>query len=84
MAPRYNEKISSLSSIDDMGQHDELINDDWCDRPDEIDVIARQKKKQVFIDVTKALMVLGFSSWSKLEEGKVFKIDSQLVKLRSI
>ena len=75
MAPNYNDKISSLSSIDDIEQHEELISDDWCDPPDEIDVIARQKKKQVFIDVTKALMVLGFSSWSNLQEGKFFKTD---------
>ena len=80
MAPKYNEKISSLSSIDDIEQHDELISEDWCDTPDEIDVMARQKKKQIFIDVTKALMVLGFSSWSNLVEGKVYNIDSQLVK----
>ena len=83
MAPKYNEKISSLSSIDDIEQHDELISEDWCDTPDEIDVMARQKKKQIFIDVTKALMVLGFSSWSNLVEGKVYNIHRQLVKLKS-
>ena len=81
MAPIFNEKVVTLSSIGDVEKHEELISEDWCNTSDEIDVLARQKKKQVFIDVTKALMVLGFSSWSKLEEGKVLKIDSQLFKL---
>ena len=34
-----------------------------------------QKRGTVSIDVTKALMLLGFSSWSDLEQGKLRKIS---------
>ena len=72
MGPNNNETISSSSSIDEMDQHDKLNGAAECDKPCEMYVFPEQKKKQVSIDVTKALMVFGFSSWSALEEGTTF------------
>ena len=72
MAPIHNETILSTSSIDEIEQHDELNSAAECEKPSEANVFPEQKKKQVSIDVTKALMVFGFSSWSTLEEGKSF------------
>ena len=73
MAPNNTETISSISSIDDIEneeQHDTLDNGAECDKDFAEVVISAVKKKQVSIDVTKALLLLGFSSWSTLEEGK--------------
>ena len=72
MGPNINETISSVSSIDEIEQHDGLNSPAECEKPSEANVFPEQKKKQVSIDVTKALMVFGFSSWSTLEEGKSF------------
>ena len=73
MAPNNTETISSISSIDDVENvehNDRLDNGTECDKDFAEVVISVQKKKQVSIDVTKALLLLGFSSWSTLEEGK--------------
>ena len=74
MGSNLNETISTISTLDDSERYDKLNSGDEHDRSYEANVIAKQKKKQVSIDVTKALMILGFSSWSTLEEGKTIKI----------
>ena len=81
MGPNHNKTSSSLSSIDEIEQHDKLNNVAECDTPDDANVFPEQKKKQVSIDVTKALMVFGFSSWSTLEEGKNFWIKSSICQI---
>ena len=64
----------SISSIDDIEQHDELHSEKEDDELEGDEVIIGLKKNQLSIDVTKALMVLGFSSWSNLEEGNIFEL----------
>ena len=69
-----NNKEPSISSIDEIEERNEI--DSNCDDPEGVSCknnLSGLKKKQVSIDVTKALMLLGFSSWPGLEEGKYYK-----------
>ena len=80
MAPNNTEAISSISSIDDIEnveRHDKLDDGTECDKQFADVVVSAVKKKQVSIDVTKALLLLGFSSWSTLEEGKQLTLTTQ-------
>ena len=80
-----NNKECSISSIDDIEGINEIDNDAnfdvtkvVCSRITESNFTVQfsnpklqdPQKKQVSIDVTKALLVLGFDSWSGVVEGK--------------
>ena len=73
-----NNKAHSISSRDEIEERNEIDKD--CNEVEGSscrNCLSELQKKQVSIDdimdVLKALMLLGFASWSGLEEGKYYK-----------
>ena len=57
------QRAASTSSYEDNPEDENKVNDN----PGEF---QEKKRKTISIDVTKALVILGFGNWSELEPGK--------------
>ena len=73
MSPITADSAQSMYQIDQNGQSDvnEDIEKDSEGNKQEVEEVIEEKTKKgtVSIDVTKALLLLGFTSWSGIEPG---------------
>ena len=76
MSPTSEDSTLNSFQVESVNEYDDTKaiqgvddNSDFTSAPTKIE----RKRGTISIDVTKAFMVMGFSSWSSIEQGKLLK-----------